>query len=62
MSADHCTGCDIPSERRVNLPEGWEPGQPMPDNLTIHSTQRDPRRFAFIGNLHAQLRHYISEQ
>lgn len=47
---DHCIGCETPENERINLPENWNPGDPIPHSVTIHSSDRDPRRFVFRGD------------
>ncbi len=61
MNSDWCAGCaSAPENKQVNLPVDWTPGDELPENLTVHWTQRDPQRFAFIGDKAAQNRHYFS--
>ena len=59
--ANWCRGCEIPGDKRINLPSDWKEGDPLPKDLTIHSTERDPRRFAFRGVDYAQDRVYFSD-
>lgn len=62
QSSNWCAGCaSAPEDKQVNLPAGWTEGQPVPEGLTIHSTANDRRRFAFIGEKHAQNRHYFAD-
>lgn len=56
---DWCEGCTVLETKRVNLPEHFKEGDTPPDNLTVHATKRDPRRFAFIGDPRRQNRHYF---
>jgi hypothetical protein len=57
--ADHCSGCDIPEDQRVNLPEGWQQGDTVPHGLTLHRTLRDLSAFVFIGDPERQRRFYF---
>lgn len=60
---DWCRGCA--SKPQVNLPEGWQPGDALPDGLTLHTTARErangKQPFAFIGPKHRQQRHYMDQ-
>jgi hypothetical protein len=56
---DHCAACDTPEAYRINLPEGWQEGDPLPEGLAVHSTLRDPRRFSFRGDPARQDRVYF---
>lgn len=47
---DWCIGCTTREGKQINLPKGWKRGDPLPNNLTVHSTRNEPRRFAFIGD------------
>lgn len=60
MTKDWCAGCEIPERERVNLPSGWREGDTLPNDLTVHSSERDPRRFAFRGDPHRQDRVYLA--
>lgn len=55
----HCNGCDIPEADRINLPEGWKPGDIVRSGLTIHGCIGDLRRFVFVGDPAKQDRHYF---
>lgn len=59
---DGCSGCDIPEAQRVNLPEGWTEGDPVPENITRHRGASDWLKppFSFIGAPIYQNRHYWS--
>lgn len=47
---EHCNGCDVPEDQRMNLPEGWKPGDIVPSGLTIHGELETLRRFVFVGD------------
>jgi hypothetical protein len=49
-SLDFCRGCETPENERVNLPEDWKAGDPLPEGLTVHYTSREGGPFAFLGN------------
>ena len=53
-SLDYCNGCAVMGSRRINLPEGWSEGDPLPLGLTVHQTPRERangnKPFAFIGD------------
>ena len=64
-SLDYCNGCAVMGSRRINLPEGWSEGDPLPLGLTVHQTPRERangnKPFAFIGDPARQVRHYFDE-
>lgn len=59
QSLDWCTGCAIPAAKQVNLPADFKAGDPMPENLTVHDTPRERKKFAFVGNPRSQNRYYL---
>lgn len=60
MGLDWCEGC---AERvQKNLPEDWKEGDAIPDDVTVHRTAREIRRFVFIGAKHKQKRHYLDPE
>lgn len=52
-----CEGCDIPLDKRVNLPVDWKEGDPLPKGLTIHKSEKG--FFAFQGDPWSQRRIYL---
>jgi hypothetical protein len=57
VNLDWCSGCDVPLNKRVNLPDGWVEGDLILEGVTIHTERvRDDtgfelrRRFAFVGD------------
>jgi hypothetical protein len=54
---DYCHGCA--ESPQVNLSNDWIEGDILPDNVTVHCTKRDPRKFVFIGPKERQKRLYL---
>jgi hypothetical protein len=46
VNLDWCSGCDVPLNKRVNLPDGWVEGDLILEGVTIHTERvRDDTGF-----------------